>query len=81
MDTMAPQSGEKQVFLYTENLLTISEDLGRGGLKFMGLLRIHGSKFKNSWTCPASLLDSSILSNLPSSGKKKKWKDHVTFIS
>ena len=81
MDTVAPQSGEKQVFLYTENLLTISEDLG-GGLKFMGLLRIHGSKFKNSWTCPASLLDSRILSNLPpSGGKKKMWKDHVTFIS
>ena len=30
MDTMAPQSGEKQVFLYTENLLTISEDFGGG---------------------------------------------------
>ena len=41
MDTMAPQSGEKQVFLYTENLLTISEDLG-GLLKFIGFLRIHG---------------------------------------
>lgn len=71
MDTMAPQSGEKQVFLYTENLLTISEDLGGGALKFMGLLRIHGSKFKNSWTCPASLLESRILSNLLSSGGEK----------
>lgn len=39
---MAPQSGEKQVFLYTENLLTISEDLGGGGPE------VHGPP-KNPW--------------------------------
>ena len=41
MDTVAPQSGEKQVFLYTENLLTISEDLEGGP-------EVHGPP-KNPW--------------------------------
>ena len=77
MDTMAPQSGEKQVFLYTENLLTISEDFG-GAPEVHRLPKNPWIHFKNSWTCPASLLDSRILSNLPTS-KKKMWKDRVTF--